>query len=141
MEIKQKIEILFNSGLSGYAIAKETGVNQSSISKFMNGTRPIENMTLETAQKLSDLYDKRINDVELPANYDVIKKVFRLEFKEILESQLDLYKESPNTDDKLMFNYLYHEFDKVMHDNQTIYEIGDLVNNMVEPSQQMIDEL
>lgn len=141
MEIKQKIEILLNSGLSGYSIAKESGVDQSVINKLMNGQRDISKLSLDSAQKLSDLYDKRINDVELPANYDIIKKVFRLEFKEILESQLGLYNESPNSDDKLMFNYLFHEFHKTLNDNQTIYEVGDLVNNMVEPSQQLIDEL
>jgi transcriptional regulator with XRE-family HTH domain len=141
MDIKQKIEILFNSDLSGYAIAKKSGVNQAVVNKLMNGQREIDNLSLDSAQKLADLYDERINEVKLPDNYKVIREVMRQEFKEILESQLDMYQEDPNGDDKLLFNYLYHEFRKTLNDNQAIFEVGEHVDYLVEPVQQMIDEL
>ncbi|CAK1244212.1 hypothetical protein R55214_HHFBAMCI_01323 [Fructobacillus evanidus] len=141
MDIKQKIEILFKSDLSGYAIAKQSGVNQAVVSKLMNGQREIGKLSLDSAQKLADLYDERINEVELPDNYKVIREVMRHEFKEILESQLDLYREDPNGDDKLVFNYLHGEFLKVLSDNQAIFEMAEYANSMVEPVQQMIDEL
>lgn len=141
MDIKQKIEILFNSDLSGYAIAKKSGVNQAVVNKLMNGQREIDNLSLDSAQKLADLYDERINEVKLPDNYKVIREVMRQEFKEILESQLDMYQEDPNGDDKLLFNYLYHEFRKTLNDSQAIFEVGEHVDYLVEPVQQMIDEL
>lgn len=141
MEIKQKIEILLNSNLSGYAIAKESGVPQSTINKLMNEQIEIENLSLSNAQKLVDLYDERINSVELPEEYQNIRDVLRYEFKEILENQLGLYQESELANDKLVFNYLHGEFLKVLNNNQDIFEVGDVANNMVEPVQQMIDEL
>jgi transcriptional regulator with XRE-family HTH domain len=141
MDIRQKIEILFNSDLSGYAIAKRSGVNQAVVNKLMNGQREIDKLSLDSAQKLADLYDERINEVKLPDNYKVIREVMRQEFKEILENQLDMYQEDPNGDDKLLFNYLYHEFRKTLNDNQAIFEVGEHVDYLVEPVQQMIDEL
>ncbi|GIC69549.1 helix-turn-helix domain-containing protein [Fructobacillus tropaeoli] len=141
MEIKQKIEILFNSGISGYAIAKESGVSQPVVNRLMNGQREISNVSLDSAQKLSDLYDKRINTVELPEQYKIIRDVFRKEFKEILESQLELYQEEPNDDDKVLFHFLLDEFKKTLTDQQEIFELGDYVHRTEEPSQSMIDEL
>lgn len=141
MDIKQKIEILFNSNLSGYAIAKDSGVPQSTINKLMNEQIEIENLSLGNAQKLVDLYDERINSVELPEEYKDIRDVLRYEFKEILDGQLEVYREIQLANDKLVFNYLHDEFQKTLNDNQTIFEVGDIANNMVEPVQQMIDEL
>ncbi|CAK1237566.1 hypothetical protein R55210_AODCCCNP_00664 [Fructobacillus fructosus] len=141
MEIKQKIEILFNSRLSGYAIAKKSGVAQPVVNRLMNGQREIGNLSLDSAQKLANLYDKRINEVELPETYKIIRDVFKQEFKEILESQLELYQEDPTDDDKILFHFLLDEFKKILTDQQAIFELGDYINQTEEPSQAMIDEL
>ena len=49
--IKQ-IEELFNSNLTDYRIAKDTGIALSMIQNYRNGSRKVENMTLKTAKKL-----------------------------------------------------------------------------------------
>ena len=49
--IKQ-IEELFNSELTDYRIAKDTGITLSVIQKYRNDSSKIENMTLKVAKKL-----------------------------------------------------------------------------------------
>lgn len=48
----REIEELFNSDLTDYRIAKDSGVTLSMIQNYRNGSRKVENMTLKTAEKL-----------------------------------------------------------------------------------------
>lgn len=51
-KIIREIEDLFNSNLTDYRIAKDTGIALSMIQNYRIGSRKIENMTLKTAKKL-----------------------------------------------------------------------------------------
>ncbi|WP_212661224.1 hypothetical protein [Helcococcus kunzii] len=47
-----KIKQLFDSDISGYKISQETGLSQGLIYEYKRGDKKVENMTLETAEKL-----------------------------------------------------------------------------------------
>ena len=49
-KIIREIEDLFNSNLTDYRIAKDTGIALSMIQNYRIGSRKIENMTLKTAK-------------------------------------------------------------------------------------------
>lgn len=57
MRLEEKIEALLNSGDTQYAISKNTGISQSTISELKSGKRKIGNLTLTKAQLLADYYD------------------------------------------------------------------------------------
>ena len=48
----KEIEELFNSEITDYRLAKDSGVALSMIQNYRNGSRKVENMTLKTAEKL-----------------------------------------------------------------------------------------
>ena len=43
---------------SGYQIAKSSGIPQPTISALVNGKRKVENLTIETGHKLTELANK-----------------------------------------------------------------------------------
>ena len=47
-----------DSGLSVYQIAKQTGIDQSGLNRFINGTR--ENIRLDVADRLFRFFDLRV---------------------------------------------------------------------------------
>ena len=51
-KVIKEIEELFNSNITDYRLAKDSGVVLSMIQNYRNGSRQIENMTLKTAGKL-----------------------------------------------------------------------------------------
>lgn len=58
MKLKDKVRAVLDSNLSQYAISKRTGVSQGSLSALRNGTKEIGKLSIDTAQKLADLYDE-----------------------------------------------------------------------------------
>lgn len=60
MELKEKVRAVLKSELSQYEISKRTGVSQGSLSSLRNGTRKIGNLTIDTAEKLANLYDEEM---------------------------------------------------------------------------------
>ena len=58
MKLKDKVRAVLDSNLSQYAISKQTGVSQGSLSALRNGTKEIGKLSIDTAQKLADLYDE-----------------------------------------------------------------------------------
>lgn len=60
MKLKDKVRAVLDSNLSQYAISKKTGVSQGSLSALRNGTKEIGNLSIDTAQKLADLYDEGV---------------------------------------------------------------------------------
>lgn len=58
MTLKDKVRAVLDSNLSQYAISKKTGVSQGSLSALRNGTKEIGKLSIDTAQKLADLYDE-----------------------------------------------------------------------------------
>lgn len=53
-EYKKLIIELIESDITGYQIYKETGVSQYVISQLRQGKRDIDNLTLNTTEKLYD---------------------------------------------------------------------------------------
>lgn len=51
-KVIKEIEELFNSNITDYRIAKDSGVALSMIQNYRNGSRKVENMTLKIAGKL-----------------------------------------------------------------------------------------
>lgn len=60
MKLKDKVRAVLESNLSQYAINKKTGVSQGSLSALRNGTKEIGKLSIDTAQKLADLYDEGV---------------------------------------------------------------------------------
>lgn len=58
LKIRDEIQELLDSNLSAYRIAKESGVAQAVITKLRNGDRKIENLTVESGQKLMDYWHR-----------------------------------------------------------------------------------
>ena len=57
-KIREKVMKVLESGVSSYEIAKETGIQISSLSKYRNSKYSLDNMTLSIAEKLAGFYDK-----------------------------------------------------------------------------------
>ncbi|MDU0429628.1 hypothetical protein QVA60_03895 [Staphylococcus chromogenes] len=60
-EYKRKIIELIESDITGYQIHKETGVSQYVISQLRQGKRDIDNLSLNTTEKLYDYQIKLDN--------------------------------------------------------------------------------
>ncbi|MFC6322700.1 XRE family transcriptional regulator [Companilactobacillus baiquanensis] len=65
VNIKETIQKLFDSGISGYRIAKDTGINSSQINKFRSGYSSIDEMAVKNAQLLIDYYERVKNDKKI----------------------------------------------------------------------------
>ena len=88
----QEIEELFNSEITDYRLAKDSGVALSMIQNYRNGSRKIENMTLKTAEKLI----KYTEDLKMK-NYDKLMAVVNeLVLEE--EATVSYWKESDPND-------------------------------------------
>lgn len=56
--MREQIEKLLNSDITGYQIYKKTGLSQSIISEFRSGKRELDNLSLKNAEKLYNLYNE-----------------------------------------------------------------------------------
>ncbi|HFJ4854179.1 TPA: hypothetical protein ACGUJ9_001137 [Staphylococcus aureus] len=57
-EYKKKIIELIESNLTGYEISKKTGVSQYVHSQLRQGKREVDNLTLNTTEKLYEYANK-----------------------------------------------------------------------------------
>ena len=61
MLLKDNIErLLFESGISNYKISKDTGIAQTTLSRFSTKKSTVGNMSLDNAIKLNEYYKKRM---------------------------------------------------------------------------------
>ena len=60
-EYKKMIIELIESDITGYQIHKETGVAQYVISQLRQGKREVDNLTLNTTEKLYDYAKTHLN--------------------------------------------------------------------------------
>ncbi|UXV48996.1 hypothetical protein MUA68_14680 (plasmid) [Staphylococcus aureus] len=60
-DLKQKINKLLESDVTGYKIHKATGISQARISDLRKGKRTIGNLTVDTALKLYE-YQKKLEE-------------------------------------------------------------------------------
>ena len=63
-EYKTKIIELIESNITGYQIHKKTGVSQYVISQLRQGKRDVDNLTLNTTEKLYEYSKKRYNEID-----------------------------------------------------------------------------
>ena len=61
-KVIKEIEELFNSNITDYRIAKDSGVALSMIQNYRNGSRKVENMALKTAGKLCKYIESKKED-------------------------------------------------------------------------------
>ncbi|MCK0473570.1 helix-turn-helix transcriptional regulator [Halalkalibacter sp. APA_J-10(15)] len=64
--MKEKIRKLMDSDIKSYIISKETGIQQSTISRLRKGNIKIGRLTLDTALKLVEFYDQHKDKVKPP---------------------------------------------------------------------------
>ncbi|HCZ5578194.1 TPA: hypothetical protein O3M82_001621 [Staphylococcus aureus] len=57
-EYKKKIIELIESNLTGYEISKKNGVSQYVLSQLRQGKREVDNLTLNTTEKLYEYANK-----------------------------------------------------------------------------------
>ncbi len=57
-EYKKKIIELIESNLTGYEISKKAGVSQYVLSQLRQGKREVDNLTLNTTEKLYEYANK-----------------------------------------------------------------------------------
>jgi plasmid maintenance system antidote protein VapI len=57
LKLRDKIQALLDSDATSYAIAKETGISNSTIVELRHGKRKLSNITLKVAERLGEYYD------------------------------------------------------------------------------------
>lgn len=60
MKLKDKIQALLDSDATSYAIAKETGISNSTIVELRHGKRKLSNISLKAAEQFGEYYDQRL---------------------------------------------------------------------------------
>ncbi|MGX7091164.1 helix-turn-helix domain-containing protein [Hutsoniella sourekii] len=58
--IKMIEKLIFDSDITTYRIAKETGIATQVLDRYKNGGSKIENMSLKNASKLVDFYKEYV---------------------------------------------------------------------------------
>ncbi|UXU63323.1 trp operon repressor [Staphylococcus agnetis] len=70
MNVKHIIKSLLESNVTSYQIEKETGVSRAKIGRLRNGKNKIDDLTLDTAEKLYN-YQKGLEEMENTKTYVV----------------------------------------------------------------------
>lgn len=75
MTMKEKvIMVVFgNHGISSREIQRRTGINSSTFTHLKKGYRKVENLSIETGEKLEQLYDQLHREGKLDKNQKVIE--------------------------------------------------------------------
>ncbi len=116
MNVKHTIKNLLESGVTSYQIEKETSVSRAKIGRLRNGKNKIDDLTLETVEKLYN-YQKGL---------EVMDKIIKLDNEndvELVDSLGQFFTEIEN-DNNGRFNVEYALLNEVEHDNgNTYYEV------------------
>lgn len=73
MKLSKKVKLLLASDISGYRIAKDTGISISSVVKLKSGQASVSDMRLKNAEKLGEYWDK-VNSKKVKGVNDYEKK-------------------------------------------------------------------
>ncbi|GAB0225907.1 hypothetical protein JPSP7_07440 [Staphylococcus pseudintermedius] len=121
-KVYESIQYLIkNESITSYKIEKETGVSRAKIGRLRNGKNKIDDLTLDTAEKLYN-YQKRLEVMEKLKN-----KVVELENENniTLIDSIGQYFTDIENDNNGRFNVEYVLLNKVEHDNgKMYYEFG-----------------
>ncbi len=117
-KVYESIQYLIkNKSITSYKIEKETGVSRAKIGRLRNGKNKIDDLTLDTAEKLYN-YQKGLEVMEKLKN-----KVVELENENniTLIDSLGQYFTDIENDNNGRFNVEYVLLNKVEHDNGKMY--------------------
>ncbi|GAB0213984.1 hypothetical protein JPSP16_16760 [Staphylococcus pseudintermedius] len=117
-KVYESIQYLIkNESITSYKIEKETGVSRAKIGRLRNGKNKIDDLTLDTAEKLYN-YQKGLEVMEKLKN-----KVVELENENniTLIDSLGQYFTDIENDNNGRFNVEYVLLNKVEHDNGKMY--------------------
>lgn len=117
-KVYESIQYLIkNESITSYKIEKETGVSRAKIGRLRNGKNKIDDLTLDTAEKLYN-YQKGLEVMEKLKN-----KVVELENENniTLIDSLGHYFTDIENDNNGRFNVEYVLLNKVEHDNGKMY--------------------
>lgn len=117
-KVYESIQYLIkNESITSYKIEKETGVSRAKIGRLRNGKNKIDDLTLDTAEKLYN-YQKGLEVMEKLKN-----KVVELENENniTLIDSLGQYFTDIENDNNGCFNVEYVLVNKVEHDNGKMY--------------------
>ncbi|MFD2628772.1 helix-turn-helix domain-containing protein [Oceanobacillus kapialis] len=64
--MKEEIRKLLESNITGYKIFKETGIQESTISRLRSGKKEIGSIALDTALKLHAFYEDYKEEIKPP---------------------------------------------------------------------------
>ena len=62
LNIDKVYALLENLNVSGYYIAKESGITEATLSNYRNGVTRVEKLSLEKAARLIQIYDELVED-------------------------------------------------------------------------------
>ncbi|MFP4921048.1 hypothetical protein ACJVVW_09515 [Staphylococcus coagulans] len=115
MNVKHTIKNLLESGVTSYQIEKETSVSRAKIGRLRNGKNKIDDLTLETIEKLYN-YQKGL---------DVMDKIIELENKnniELIDSLGQFFTDIEY--DGNYFNIDYALLNEVEYNEKVYFEVG-----------------
>lgn len=113
MNVKHTIKNLLESGVTAYQIEKETSVSRAKIGRLRNGKNKIDDLTLETVEKLYN-YQKGL---ELMDKAIEVKDQNNI----VLIDSLGQYFIDIENGNNGHFNVEYALLNEVEHDNRSIY--------------------
>ncbi|WP_340285304.1 hypothetical protein [Staphylococcus coagulans] len=116
MNVKHTIKNLLESGVTSYQIEKETSVSRAKIGRLRNGKNKIDNLTLETIEKLYN-YQKGL---------EVMEKSIEIKDQNniVLIDSLGQFFTDIENDNNGRYNVEYALLNEVEHDNgNTYYEV------------------
>lgn len=141
MNTREKIQAVINSHDSAYQIQKLTGVNSSIIIRLRNQTRKVDNLSLNTVEKLERYFDyhvKHEND-DMPNSIQLSHFRHRLinllqELYEIQQAKVESKDAQP--DEKAMTAALEQLFNDIISNKLELEHLEILYNRLApEPNQ------
>lgn len=111
-----------------YRVAKETGVSQSTLSSVINGTRKIENLTIEVGSKLTKYAEELMEQIKektkmMATRYETVKEIMDWESN---DGQIEFFAHGETV--------RIPESDMIEELEYSIDEDGDLYNEFGTPS-------
>ncbi|GEP71363.1 hypothetical protein FD12_GL000439 [Lentilactobacillus rapi DSM 19907 = JCM 15042] len=132
MNVRDKIQVIIDSGDSAYQIQQLTGVNSSVIIRLRNNNRSIDNLSLKTVEKLEQYYDYHLS-AKHPAPKDVHLSHFRHRLINVLQELYEFQQEKVEQvaapdDEQAMAAVIEQLFNDVLADQLEIEKMKQIYN-------------
>ncbi|MGG5373464.1 hypothetical protein [Enterococcus sp. AZ196] len=121
-EMKDKIQKLLSSGVTGKQVETSTGISKSNFYNLKNGSTSIEKINYETVVKLADFYDKQVELKTLETNREEY-----LEFVTNIQTLgSDIKINKSNSINRKAFKEVMNEFfEEMYHDQGLVISLFD----------------